>query len=685
MLINDDIRLLPQTSHVTIHRLNSLGIRNCWNLINFFPFRYEDYSLVSNIAKIQEGEIVTIKGSIVSVKPVFTKNGYKTQNIVIQDQTGQIEVIWFNQLYLLRIFKVGLNISISGKVTQYRGKLTIQPSEYEIIPGLTAPTIHTGRIIPVYSERKGLSTKTIRQKIKYLTDDVDFIESIPEPFPGEIIKYNQLLPESAAYSQIHAPKTLLLADKARYRLAFDEMFQLQLRTTLVKKEWEKNRVGHKLDIYSRAIQEKIIGFIAGLPFTLTSAQKKVIDEILTDLSQDKPMNRFLQGDVGSGKTVVAAIAAFATYLNGYQTLIMAPTEILAQQHYLTIINLFKNQKVKVGLLTGSKKLASINKLDIIIGTHALLTNNIKLNKVGTVVIDEQHRFGVAQRHNLKEKGINPHLLSMTATPIPRTIWLTVYGELDLSIIDEMPVGRKPVKTYLIPKEKRQSCYQWIKKQIRENKTQAFVICPLINESNTETLQSVKAAKKEFVELQNNVFPEYRIGLLHGKLKTAEKDSIMAGFKDGKYGILISTSVVEVGIDIPNASIMLIEGAERFGLAQLHQLRGRVGRDNAQAYCFLFTDQDKPEIKKRLTFFCKNNKGVDLAEYDLKIRGPGDIFGLAQHGFLNLKIASFSDLELIKTTKKAVNYFIQKYPLLNKFPELKSRLKEIDHVPDVARD
>ena len=498
-----------------------------------------------------------------------------------------------------------------------------------------------------------------------------------ETLPGEIITFNNLINEHEAYRQVHFPDNLEMAKQARERLAFDELFNLQLANNLIKKQWQKERVVNSFQITNFKL--KIQEFINSLPFKLTSDQNKVIDEIINDLKKSTPMNRFLQGDVGSGKTVVAAIACFISFLNGYQSIIMAPTEILAQQHYLTIVNLFKKvKKIKICLITSSQyKVSSIKyknsaknilntkysilDTDIIIGTHALLSQKLKFKKVGLVVIDEQHRFGVVQRALLKDKTLNSHLLTMTATPIPRTVALTLYGELDLSYIEEIPKGRQVIKTFLIPKEKRTDGYNWIKKQIVENNAQIFIICPLVEESESETLKSVKAVKIEFESLIK-IFADFKLVLLHGKLKSDPKNQIMDDLKNGKIDILVSTPVVEVGIDIPGATVMIIEGADRFGLAQLHQLRGRVGRSDKQSYCLLYTENNNDKTKKRLDFFCKNNLGVKLAEYDLKARGAGNIFGTEQHGFVNLKIASLTDLELISKTKKAVKYFVEKYKI-----------------------
>ena len=660
-----NIENLLNTSSITIKKFKTLGINTYFDLLNYFPYRYENYSIISPISKLQAEEIVTINGKILEAKNQYTRSGLKIQKVVLIDETGRIEVNWFNQPYLIRLFKVGKTISVAGQVKQFGSKLILEPKEYEI----SEKRIHTGRLVPIYSEKKGLSSRTIREKITILTRSRQ--DSVKEILPEEIISFNNLMNEDYAYRQIHFPDNLNLANKARERLAFDELFSLQLANNLIKKQWQKEKVGNVFNVgvgHARPVQQ----FIANLPFKLTNDQNKVVKEIITDLKKTTPMNRFLQGDVGSGKTVVAAITCYLAFLNGYQSIIMAPTEILANQHFQTIKNLFSSlDTLRVGLITGSNKNKN-NEYDIVIGTHALLNKRLNFKKVGLVVIDEQHRFGVNQRALLKKKALNPHLLTMTATPIPRTVALTLYGELNLSYIEEMPQGRLSVKTFLVPKEKRSDGYRWIKSQILNLKSQIFIVCPLIEESESETMKSVKAAKIEYENLRK-IFSEFRLGLLHGKIKSKEKEQIMTDFKSKKIDILVSTPVVEVGIDIPGATIMIIEGAERFGLAQLHQLRGRVGRSDKQSYCFLFSEKGDLEILRRLGFFAKINNGNKLAEYDLKNRGAGNIFGTEQHGFVYLKIASLTDYELINKTKKAVEYFVGKYDIKD-WGELNNRVE-----------
>lgn len=686
MFLQSPIESLPNTSSITIRKLRELEINTFWDLINYFPYRYENYSLISAIGKIQVGEVVTVKGQIKSVKNIFTKRGMTIQKINLIDSTGSFDLTWYNQPYLLRLLKQGDYLSVSGLVTQFKYEAGLEPKDYEVLRNISDDTIHTGRIVPVYSEKNGLSAKTIRSKIYYVLKNMTEMD---EFLPSDVITFNQLVPRLEAYKNIHFPVTLRVSYKARERLAFEELFVIMLSTALIRREWEREKVSQAF-VSSLSIVDKMGRFISGLPFKLTTAQEKATTEIINDMKKSKPMNRFLQGEVGSGKTVVAAIASYFAYLNGFQSLFMAPTEILASQHFQTVRRLLQTSGVgkavpKLCLLTSSSKAVQdeLKSAEIIIGTHALLNEKLNFSKVGLVVVDEQHRFGVKQRAMLKEKATNPHLLTMTATPIPRTVLLTLYGELDLSVIDEMPIGRIPIRTYLVPKEKRKSAYDWIRKQMRRNGTQVFVICPLIEESAVETMQTLRAAKKEFEYLSKEVFPDLKVALMHGKLKGAEKNQIMTDFKNKKTDILVSTSVVEVGIDIPNATTILIEGAERFGLAQLHQLRGRVGRGDKQSYCLLFSESFDEKSLERLKLFSKTTSGIQLAEYDLKIRGPGDIYGEKQSGYINLKIASLADTNLIHKSKNAVAFFLEHYKL-NDYREINNRLEEVKK-KQISRD
>jgi ATP-dependent DNA helicase RecG len=660
MLLDSPIESLPATSGATVLRLKSLGISTYSDLLNYFPFRYENYSLITPIARIQEGEIVTVKGIIIQSKNEISRRGFRLQKITIQDESARLTLTWINQPYLVHLLREGLTMYVAGKVVRFAGKISVQPSEWELAKD---ETIHTNRIVPVYSEIRGLSSKTVREKIFYIISQLKNTREPPDPLPAEILRYNHIIPLRDAYEGVHFPSSQKNLRDSRRRLSFDELLELHLYSQLVRGEWKKKNVSHPFIIDTEK-RLKINSLIGSLPFELTGDQKLSIHEIERDFLQKHPMNRFLQGDVGSGKTVVAAIAAYISYLNKFQTLIMAPTEVLAAQHYETLQKIFKSFQLKVGLRTGSSKsMKKGEEYDIIVGTQALLTSSLTFSNVGLVIIDEQHRFGVIQRSLLKKKGEEPHLLTMTATPIPRTLALTLYGDLDISTLTQMPRGRLPPKTFLVPGSKRADAYAWIRRMVKGERVQVFIICPLIDESEKETLITVKAAKKEFEHLKSKVFNGLHISLLHGKLRAAEKELIMKDFSDGRIDILVSTSVVEVGIDIPNAAIMIIEGAERYGLAQLHQLRGRVGRGKAQSYCCLFSETEDPEKLRRLRFFAGTKNGVKLAEYDLGQRGAGNIFGTRQHGYLRMKIASLTDFELMKQTKDAARFILEKHPHL----------------------
>ncbi|OGH19899.1 MAG: ATP-dependent DNA helicase RecG [Candidatus Levybacteria bacterium RIFCSPHIGHO2_02_FULL_37_13] len=649
-------------------RLEKLNIKRLSDFLFHIPFRYDDYSLISKIGNVQRGEVVTIQGTVVEIKNELTKNWKRLQKAKVQDQTGSIDVIWFNQPYLVNVIRKGENISLSGKIDWYLHKIVLQSPEYEIG---SSETIHTGRLVPVYSETRGVSSKWLRRQIYKILQDNK--QKMLEYIPSSILKNNDLISLIEALEQIHFPKKLEYAEKARKRLAFNELFLIQLAALQKRFEWQNKLTSQPLEIsrYKKQIEQ----FWENLPFDLTNAQKKAVSDIFRDLGSTRPMNRLLEGDVGSGKTVVSAIAMYLSFFNGFQSVFMAPTEILAQQHYNTINNLLSPFNVRVEIVTGSKKGRIMNqesnKFDILVGTHAVLGKKINFDKLGLVVIDEQQRFGVEQRAIIRQKGKNPHLLTMTATPIPRTIALTMYGDLDLSYLDEMPKGRKYIKTWLVNREKRNSAYEWIEKQINQTKSQAFIICPFIEES--ESMQTVRAATKEYGNLKKNIFPNLKLGMLHGKLKAKEKEKVLQDFRDKKTDILVATPVVEVGIDIPNATIMLIEASERFGLAQLHQLRGRVGRGDKQSYCLLFTESKSDQTIKRLKAMETTHVGAELAELDLRLRGPGEIYGTSQHGNKQLKVASFSDFALIEKTKKEAEKI---FPRLRSYPLLLEKLNSI---------
>ncbi len=663
MDLNTPIKKASRSYKMYSSRLEKLGIIKIEDFLFHIPFRYDDYSLVSKIGEVQEGETITVSGEVTDIKNEYTR-WKKIQKAKVNDDTGEIEVIWFNQPYLTKTIKKGDRISLSGKVTLFRNTKTLQSPDFEIIYNENE-IIHTGRLVPIYPETRGVSSKWLRRQVFNLLKTA----SIEEYLPENIIKDNNLINLNSAINNIHFPKSIKDAKNARERLSFDELFLIQLNSLKRKKEWEGKKLKKAFKVVN--FKEEIEEFLKKLPFELTNAQKRVVKEIFADFSKEKAMNRLLEGEVGSGKTVIGTIAMYLSFLNGYQSILMAPTEILAKQHFETIKKLLKPFKIKVEILTANTKPKNKN-CDILIGTHALLYQKMNLEKVGFVIIDEQQRFGVEQRSKLRALGKNPHVLTMTATPIPRTIALTMYGDLDLSFLDEMPKGRRKIKTWLVPHEKRTRAYNWIEKEIKDNKSQAFIICPLIEES--ENLESVKAVTKEYEVLKTNIFPKLKLGLLHGKMKGKEKNDTLKKFKDKKYDILVSTPVVEVGIDITNATIMLIEQSERFGLAQLHQLRGRVGRGDKQSYCLLFTSSKNDKTIERLKSMETIDFGPELAELDLKLRGPGQIFGVLQHGIPALKIASFSNFDLIKKTRREAGRIIKN---LDKFKVLQDKIKEIE--------
>jgi ATP-dependent DNA helicase RecG len=658
---------LPLVGPVYIKRLKKLEIKTAENMLLHIPSRYIDFRLISKISRAQLGETVTIKGEVVSIKNIYSKRGKKMQIAEIKDSTGQIEAIWFNQPFLINILQAGTKVSLAGKIDWFgRKKALISPEYEKVLIGRSS--VHTGRLIPIYPETAGVSSKWLRGRINDAFSKTK--QNIEEYLPNSTLQKLSLSGLVNALEVVHFPKNLEEAQKGRERLSFDELLFIQLKSIYRKLAWQKNRVAHKLGVNRKQIT-KLIG---SLPFNLTSSQKRSIEEILSDLEKDIPMNRLLEGDVGSGKTVVAAITAFVSFLNEKQTVFMAPTQILAEQHFVTLKQIFDPFKLRVALITSAGIKSDPGRIDIFIGTHALIHRTIDFDNVAMVIIDEQHRFGVEQRTHLIKKSRNktyaPHVLTMTATPIPRTIALTFYGDIDLSTLDELPAGRQPTKTWVVPPQKRESAYEWIDEQIKKDKIQAFIICPLIEESEKETMQQVRAATTEYENLRK-IFPDLKIGLLHGKQSAKLKNKVLNDFKKRKSNILVSTPVVEVGIDVPNATIMIIEAAERFGLAQLHQLRGRIGRGKKKSYCLLFTENKTQKASARLSALQKTLSGFELAELDLKLRGPGEVFGTKQHGFAELKIASWQDKKLIKKARNIADEAI-KNP--KKFSKLLKKIK-----------
>jgi len=663
-LLKTQIRSLPGIYKRYTTYLEKLDILTPEDFLYHFPFRYNDFTIISKINEIQAGEIVTIRGEVKEIKNQYTRGRLTIQKAEISDDTGSLDIIWFNQPYLVKNIQNTDKISLSGKIEEKMGKLQMNSPEFEIGED---NFIHTGRLVPIYPETRGVSSKWLRRQVfKFLSQNK---EEISDFLPPKIKKNNKLLDLYESIYKIHFPNDLNEVEIAKKRLGFDELFTTQLAANVRRISWNKKLKSKAFEV--NKFEKEINKLIKSLPFKLTNAQLKAKDEIFSDLNKENPMNRLLEGDVGSGKTVVAAISMYLAYLNGRESVLMAPTEILAAQHHKTITELLSPLKIKVGYASSSKK-DLLDDFDILVGTHAVIQKNINFKNLGLIIIDEQQRFGVEQRGILRNKGENPHVLTMTATPIPRTIALTLYGDLDLSVLNEMPQGRLRIKTWLVPNIKRNDANKWIEKQILTNKSQVFVVCPFIEES--ESLTTVKAATKEFERLKNVVFKKNRVGLLHGKLKAKEKEIILNDFKNRKYDILVATPLVEVGIDIPGADIIVIEAAERFGLSQLHQLRGRVGRREKQAFCLLFTESQTPQTLERLRGMEKTNIGSELAELDLKMRGPGQIYGTRQSGRSYLKIADLTDHKLIQSTKIEAQKYATK---LEKYPELKNRVEQMN--------
>jgi len=662
---------LPRIGKKYFKKFHKLGLNTVRDLLYYFPFRYDDFSNIIPISKLELHKIATIQGKILDIKNIrtFRKRMVLTE-AVIQDKTGPIKAIWFNQPFIGKILKNGDWVSLSGKLAIGKGGRYISNPSYEIMRADKFLT-HTAGLVPVYPETAGITSRLIRYALKLALPTINQTE---EFLPSYIIRKQALLPLKTALKEIHFPRTKILAEKARHRLSFDELFLIQL--SVIKQKLTLQQQKAQKILFNK---ELIQSFVKSLPFTLTNSQKIAAWDILRDINKPIPMNRLLNGDVGSGKTVVAAMAALEVAKNGYQVAIMAPTEILAQQHFKEINRLLKGFKVKIGLLTGSEKKFSKN-TDIVIGTHALIQKGVVFRDLALVVIDEQHRFGVEQRAALqnqikeipdKTPAAIPHFLTLTATPIPRTLALTIYGDLDISLLKELPKGRQKIITEIVAPANRQQTYELTRDQIKKGR-QAFIICPLIEES--EKLE-VKSVTQEYEKLTKNIFPDLKIAMLHGRMKPKEKEKIMTDYKNKKTDILVSTSVVEVGIDVPNATVMMIEGADRFGLAQLHQFRGRVGRGEHRSYCFLLTESSSKTTNARLRALLKCQNGFELAEKDLKIRGAGELFGIRQSGLPDLAMASLADLPLVEQTRKEANNLLEKDSELKYHPLLLQKLTQ----------
>jgi len=663
MILNTQVSSLGFVYKAKKKPLEKIGILTLKDLLYYAPVRYEQYPDPKPIKNTLPDEDAVVEGKVATIKNQYLRNRKSIQKAVIWDDSGELECVWFNQIYLVKVIKEGDILRAAGKIKYSGNKKSISVKDYEVIIPDKKP-LHIAHMVPIYSETRGLSSKWIRNRIfERLNSEIEFDDLIPEEY---LTKHNLSKLEDAMRT-IHFPENLSSVEKARFRFSYEEILLKRLASLKIKEEWNKKLTAHKFEIEKH--RKKIDKLIKSLPFELTNSQKTAIESIFKDFQKDKPMNRLLEGDVGSGKTIVAAISAYLAYLNGFQIAFMAPTGILAQQHYKTFEDLLsplgiriqqftsqskpaKNQEARIkkqGDKTHDSKFMIHNSsFDIAIGTHALIHKKVNFRNLGLVIIDEQQRFGVEQRAILRERGDAPHVLTMTATPIPRTILLTAYGDLDVSLLDEMPKGRKIIKTWLVPNEKRENGYKWIKEKIKKG-DQVFIVCPFIEAS--ETLTTIKAATEEFERLKKEIFKDFKLGLLHGKLKADEKNTVLSDFKNKKFDILVSTPVVEVGIDIPNATIMLIEASERFGLAQLHQMRGRVGRGEKESYCLLYSENLNPTTEKRLRSLEKIFSGPQLSEIDLQLRGPGNIYGTAQHGRVEFKFASIFDRSLINLVQK----------------------------------
>jgi len=698
MQLSTPIEELKGVGPVLQKRLKRLKIKTVRDLIFHFPSRYENFSNIVPIAQVKTGGVFCIEGKILTIKTTRTWARKMTiTEAIIEDNTGSIKAVWFNQFYISNILKEGDFVCMAGKVSAGKNGSSLQNPVYEKVEENKNFT-HVGRIIPVYPETTGISSRWFRYLLKPLLYSLK--NQLPETLPKDILDAQKFLPLEKSLWQIHFPDSMEITKIAQERFSFEELFYIELS---VLRERIKILKAKAQSIPTDLPRTQ--NFVESLPFKLTDSQKKTSWQILKDMEKTHPMNRLLEGDVGSGKTVVATLAALNAAKAGQQIAIMAPTEILAKQHFQEISKLLFKFKLSIALLTGKADILRAKKLknetieisrkrlldkiyqgeiDLVIGTHALIQKQVKFNNLALVIIDEQHRFGVEQRAKLcRQKNFIPHLLSMTATPIPRTLALTIYGDLDLSVITELPKGRKKIITKIIEPKEREDAYNFIRQQIEEGR-QAFVICPKIekkekinSEKDFGNWAGAKAVEEEYEKLSKEIFPDLRLGMLHGKMASKEKERVMRDFKIGKTKILVSTSVVEVGIDVPNATIMMIEGSEHFGLAQLHQFRGRVGRSVYQSYCLLFSESSSKKTHQRLVALVKNADGFSLSQEDLEQRGPGDFAGRKQWGLPDLVMSALKDITLVERTRAAAKEILEKDPQLKKYPLLLQRVEELE--------
>ncbi|MCH7785931.1 MAG: ATP-dependent DNA helicase RecG, partial [Chloroflexi bacterium] len=680
--LEDDLTRIRGVTKSNLPKLKRLGVETVKDLVYLFPHRHNDFANMRKVFELTPGEEQTAVLTVWEASETGQGPRKKSTQAILGDDTGNVRAIWYNQPWLARTLRPGTQVVLSGKVGIFRGQFVFESPDYDIFQG-QEELVNTGRLVPIYPLTDGLYQRTLRRIVKQALDAC--ISKVTDFLPDDLRHRTGLIGIQNAIAQMHYPDSQHDWDTARRRLAFDELFLMQLAVLTRKREWQERGEGIPLSVDA----EMIDTFLDSLPYSLTNAQSTSLKEILNDLKSSKPMSRLLQGDVGSGKTVVAVVALLAAAFDGYQGALMAPTEILAEQHFISIPRLLSSvaetsrddhlvsvqveplsRPLTIGLLLGSlpkrvkddmhKRIAE-GEVDIIIGTQALIQGAVEIPKLALVVVDEQHRFGVMQRASLREKGLRPHLLAMSATPIPRSLALTVYGDLDVSVIDELPPGRQSIRTRWIEPERRQAAYGFVRKQVEEGR-QAFIVFPLIDES--EAIHS-RAATVEHERLSTQVFPDLKLGLLHGRMALREKEQVMELFQRGDLDILVSTSVVEVGIDVPNASVMLIDGADRFGMAQLHQFRGRVGRGQHQSYCLLLADSPGLEARERLKLVARISDGFQLAEEDLRLRGPGDYLGTRQSGLPDLRVARITDQEILSLARREAMRLLESDPSLSK--------------------
>jgi len=677
--LDSTITALNGVSTALAKRFQKLGVITIHDLLYFFPNRHLDYSRRRYISELEPGAEETVLVNVWQTQ-VVRPGGRPGTEAIVGDETGNIRIIWFNNPYLAKRLLTGARIFVSGRVSLFGGRPQFESPEWEVAEG---EVVHTGRLVPVYPLTQGLRPRQVRQLLSDVVSQ--WAARVTDYLPPSLREKCRLLELPTAITQAHYPEDTDLKDRARTRLAFDELFLLQLGVLSRKRAWQEGEPGSAV----MPPPELLNAFLKSLPFTLTAPQQKALEEIMADIALIRPMSRLLQGDVGSGKTVVAVAALLAVAAGGFQGAVMAPTEILAEQHFQTVTAILAaggevsdgeageriiqgrlKRPLRVALLTGGvpaarrralQKKIKAGEIDIVIGTHALIQKGVTFAALRLAVVDEQHRFGVEQRAALRQKGASPHLLVMTATPIPRTLALTLYGDLDLSVIGELPPGRRPVKTRWFKPEEVVRAYRFLRRRVTEGH-QAFIICPLVEES--EAVQA-RAAVAEYQRLSDEVFGDLKLGLLHGRMSAADKDAVMRAFRAGELHILVSTAVVEVGIDVPNATVMMVESADRFGLSQLHQFRGRVGRGEAQSYCILLAENPSDIARQRLDIIEKTQDGFVLAEEDLKLRGPGEFFGTRQSGLPDLRMARISDVPLLEMARREAAAIFDADPALKK--------------------